>query len=84
AATNCLKGDVNDDQLIKSIDASLALRIAAQLIKEPTETQICGADINDDGQVKSIDASLILRLAAGLENPTAAPTPIHLGGLGKL
>ena len=75
--TTCLKGDVNGDQLIKSIDASLALRIAAQLIEEPTEAQKCGADMNEDGLVKSIDASLdaslILRQAAGLNQVVGAP-----------
>jgi len=69
----CLKGDVNGDELVKSIDASLALRIAAKLIKEPTEAQICGADMNEDGLVKSIDASLILRRAAGLDTVVGAP-----------
>ncbi|MDP6599517.1 MAG: cohesin domain-containing protein [Candidatus Poribacteria bacterium] len=68
----CLKGDVNGDELVKSIDASLALRIAARLIKEPTEAQTCGADMNEDGLVKSIDASLILRRAAGLDTVVGA------------
>jgi hypothetical protein len=82
--SDCNKGDVNADGLIKSIDASLALRLAADLISNPSTEQLCAADINNDGQVKSIDASLILRLAAGLEIPTAAPTPIPLGVPGKL
>ncbi|MDP6999859.1 MAG: right-handed parallel beta-helix repeat-containing protein, partial [Candidatus Poribacteria bacterium] len=43
--SDCNKGDVNADGLIKSIDASLALRLAADLISNPSTEQLCAADI---------------------------------------
>jgi hypothetical protein len=66
---DCIKGDVNGDGSIKSNDAILALRIAAQLLV-PTAQQLCAADYNGDGAVKSNDAILILRKSAGLIAPS--------------
>jgi len=62
----CTRGDVNDDNNVKSNDAILALRIAAGLMT-PTPEQECAADVNRDGQVRANDAIIILRIAAGLE-----------------
>jgi hypothetical protein len=62
----CVKGDVNNDNNVKSNDAILALRIAAGLMT-PTPEQECAADVNRDGQVRANDAIIILRIAAGLE-----------------
>ena len=62
----CIRGDVNDDNDIRSNDAILALRIAAGLTT-PTLQQECAADINRDGQIRANDAIIILRKAAGLE-----------------
>ncbi|MFC1712669.1 NPCBM/NEW2 domain-containing protein [Candidatus Poribacteria bacterium] len=63
-----IKGDVNNDGAVRSNDATLALRIAAQLMI-PTEYQFWAADMNDDGAVRANDATLILRTAAGLAAP---------------
>jgi len=67
-AAQCMKGDVSNDGKIKSNDAILALRIAAELI-DPTAQQFCAADMNSDNKVKSNDAILILRTSAGLLAP---------------
>lgn len=63
-----MKGDVNSDGAVRSNDATMALRIAAQLMI-PTEYQHWAADMDDDGQVRANDATLILRVAAGLAAP---------------
>jgi hypothetical protein len=68
--SDCVKGDVNADGFIKSNDAILALRIAAQLLV-PTAQQFCAADYNSDNAVKSNDAILILRKSAGLIAPSS-------------
>ena len=64
----CVKGDVNNDGNIRSNDAILALRIAAELMV-PTPQQECAADMNENGKVQANDAILILRKAAGLGAP---------------
>ncbi|MFC1712564.1 NPCBM/NEW2 domain-containing protein, partial [Candidatus Poribacteria bacterium] len=66
-----IKGDVNNDGAVRSNDATLALRIAAQLMI-PTEYEHWAADMNDDGVVRANDATLILRTAAGLAAPGIA------------
>jgi len=63
-----IKGDVNNDGVVKSNDAMLALRISAGLMV-PDEYQKWAADMNGDGVVRSNDAMLILRKAAGLSAP---------------
>jgi len=63
-----LLGDVNNDGKIRSNDAILTLRIAAELMT-PTEKQKLAADMNGDGKVRSNDAILVLREAAGLAAP---------------
>lgn len=64
----CVKGDVNQDGSIKSNDAILILRIAAELLT-PTTQQLCAADANGDGKVRANDAIAILRTVAGLGAP---------------
>ena len=64
----CLKGDVNGDNKIISVDAILTLRILSGIIK-PTDQQTCAADINGDGKIRANDAILILQRAAGLVAP---------------
>jgi len=65
----CVKGDVNNDGSIKSNDAILVLRIAAELLV-PTTQQLCAADANGDGKVRANDAIVILRTVAGLGAPS--------------
>jgi hypothetical protein len=60
----CLKGDLDNDGVITSIDAALALQISAGLI-EPSDYQECAGDVNGDGKIDSLDADLILQCAAG-------------------
>jgi len=71
------KGDINDDGLINSGDAVLALRIAVGLdIGIPPHPadgcELCRCDVNCDGAQNSGDAVLILREAAGM-NPDICP-----------
>ncbi|MFC1713066.1 putative Ig domain-containing protein [Candidatus Poribacteria bacterium] len=63
-----MKGDVNNDGQVNSIDATMALRIAAGLII-PTEYQEWAADMNGDGEVRSDDAISILLEIVGLAAP---------------
>ena len=63
-----IKGDVNNDGVVRSNDAMLALRISAGLMV-PDEYQKWAADMNGDGAIKSNDAMLILRKAAGFSAP---------------
>ena len=60
-------GDANDDGIVNSNDARLALRIAVKL-ETADERQKLAADINNDGTVSSADARMILRAAVKLEN----------------
>jgi hypothetical protein len=60
-----MKGDVNNDGLIRSNDAILALRFSAGIL-DPTPSQLWAADMNEDGRVRTNDAIMILRKAAGL------------------
>ena len=66
--SDVIMGDVNGDGRVKSNDAFLTLKIAANLI-EPTEKQFEAADMNGDKKIKSNDAFLVLRKAAGLPAP---------------
>ena len=65
-------GDVNCDDTVDSIDASLALQFNASLLGSLTCAG--GADVNDDGRINSIDAALILQFVAGLL-PGLPPPP---------
>ena len=47
-------------------DASLAAKIAAQIISEPTETQIIAADVDDNDDVTIDDAYLIAMYVIGM------------------
>ncbi len=58
-------GDVNNDGSINSLDALMALKIAAKL-DTPTERQRLAADVTGDGSVSSTDALQILKYAAKL------------------
>ena len=66
-----IKGDVNKDGRIDSVDASLVLNYNVQ-DKALTAEQIVIADVNEDGRVNSKDSSLILQMNVGLitEFPT--------------
>ena len=62
-----IPGDVDGSGKISAEDARTALRIAAKLIKEPTEQQMLAADVTGDGLVQSKDARRILRVSAKLD-----------------
>ncbi len=59
-----LRGDVNGDGTINSIDAALILQFSAGLF--PTLPNFDQADANNDGSVNAVDAALILQFIAGL------------------
>ncbi len=56
-------GDVNGDEKVSPLDASLVLQYNAQLIKE---IDVNAADVNGDGKISPLDASLILQYNAQL------------------
>jgi hypothetical protein len=58
-------GDVNGDDAVNIVDATLTLRIAVGLLN-PTPAQLQAADANGDGKITILDATKILRLAVGL------------------
>ncbi|MBM3243043.1 T9SS type A sorting domain-containing protein, partial [Candidatus Poribacteria bacterium] len=64
----CVKGDVNYDGRINTVDVLLTLQIVVGLIS-PTSEQSCAADINSDGKVRSNDAILIFNKAIGSAAP---------------
>ena len=57
-----IKGDVNGDGEVSSVDAVLALLISVGL-EIPTDRQKLMADMNDDGEIGADDALMILRKA---------------------
>ena len=57
-SSEVLKGDVNGDGRITSIDALMALQMSTKTI--PANS---AADMNGDGQVTSADAAMILKAA---------------------
>jgi hypothetical protein len=63
-----LLGDVNNDGVIRSNDAIIALQIAAGL-REPNDYEKIAADVNGDGKIRSNDAIKILQMAVGLGAP---------------
>ncbi len=63
-----IKGDVNNDDQVRSNDAILALRISAGLA-ESNAYQKWSADMNNDSNIRANDAILILRKVAGLGAP---------------
>ena len=57
-------GDVNEDGVANSVDASLVLQFKAGLITSlPNESS---GDVNGDGALTSVDAALLLQFTAGL------------------
>ena len=57
-------GDVNEDGVANSVDASLVLQLKAGLIDSlPNESS---GDVNGDGALTSVDAALLLQFTAGL------------------
>ena len=57
-------GDVNEDGVANSVDASLVLQLKAGLISSLANES--SGDVNNDGALTSVDAALILQFTAGL------------------
>lgn len=53
-------GDINNDGVINSVDASIALEIYVGNTKGITPDQIVRSDVNRDGKTNAVDASQIL------------------------
>ena len=58
-------GDVDGSGAVNTIDARLALKIAAGQVKA-TDAQMLLGDINEDGSIATTDAADILKIAAGI------------------
>ncbi|MGN0527126.1 MAG: CAP domain-containing protein [Acutalibacteraceae bacterium] len=65
-SASALQGDVNNDGIIDTKDASYTLFLATN-INTPTEYQEIAADANCDGVIDTIDVRLILRHASNIE-----------------
>ena len=63
-------GDINGDGNVHTSDARIALRYAAKLERDLTDTQFIAGDIGCDDVINSADARLILRMATGLADYT--------------
>ena len=62
-------GDVNEDGVANSVDASLVLQFKAGMIDSlPNESS---GDVNGDGALTSVDAAILLQFTAGLINEDA-------------
>ncbi len=59
-----LKGDLNLDGIVNSLDAAYVLKYDADLINDLNEVQLSNGDINTDGNVDNLDAALILKYDA--------------------
>ena len=58
-------GDVDGSGSVNTLDARLALKIAAGQVRA-TEAQMLLGDIDEDGQIATTDAADILKIAAGI------------------
>jgi len=67
-----IRGDVNQDGLVRANDAILTLRFIVE-IDTPTEYQEWAADMNGDGNVGANDAILILRASSEMAAPGIGP-----------
>ena len=80
-----LYGDVNGDGVVDTVDARLALQMAAGVVALENEEQLTRTDLNFDGYVTIFDARQILRGAAGLASlqPSGAFSGFDGGGIFK-
>ena len=62
-----LKGDINNDGKITSMDATICLHTIAAEPIDFTEQEKARADVNNDGKVSLMDARKILQHIAGIE-----------------
>jgi len=58
-----MKGDINNDGLINSLDSNLLKRFLVKA--SPTIQQRDASDINNDGQINSMDSFLLKRIISG-------------------
>jgi hypothetical protein len=60
--TKAIKGDINNDNQVNSIDAVFVLKdYASQILGNKTTLDLSTADMNDDGKINSSDAVIILK-----------------------
>jgi hypothetical protein len=60
-----LRGDVNNDGTVSSVDLAIIVNILAGL--DQAENYDGRADVNGDGQISAVDISQIVNIIAGLE-----------------
>lgn len=76
-----LRGDINNDGVVSTDDARLALRYAVYLEDDPDIIALCGdeyafryaMDMDRDFDLGTADARLVLRAAVGLDNADDLP-----------
>jgi hypothetical protein len=60
--TTVIKGDINGDGSVNSIDAVFVLKdFASQILGNKSTLDVSIADMNDDGKINSSDAVIILK-----------------------
>ncbi len=64
-AVDGILGDVDNSGAVNTLDAKLALKIAAGQVKA-TEQQLIFGDIDEDGEMTTVDVKYILHIAADL------------------
>lgn len=88
SAATFMIGDVDDDDEVSVIDATIVLRVSAGIIKNADDMMVLRGDIDESGDLDPLDATLILRYNANIkvhypvgeyreyptEEPTEAPT----------
>lgn len=88
AATYYMVGDVDNDNDVTVLDATIALRVSVGIMKDLDGMMTLRGDIDESGDLDPLDATVILRYNADIkttypvgeyrayptEEPTAAPT----------
>jgi hypothetical protein len=73
-----LRGDMNANQDIDLMDLGTILRLALNLVPNPTPLQLAQADADENGLVTIDDALLVIRDLTSAAKPVGIPQPVRL------
>ncbi len=73
-----LRGDMNANQTIDLMDLVTILRLALNLVANPTPLQLAQADADENGLVTIDDALFIIRDLTSAAKPAGMPRPVRL------